>query len=121
MERKFIHFTSNVDLPAQLRMEARNIGLLAGNILDNAIEACEKCIGDKHIRFDAVYRNHTILIVCENSTDGNVTGFQTRKTDNLSHGLGIRSMKELVRQYGGEIDFGIYEKSFRVSVTLFHM
>lgn len=121
MERKYINFTCNVDIPEQLRMEARDIGLLAGNMLDNAIEACEKCIGEKYVHFDAVYRNHTVVIVCENSTDGKVEGFQTRKDDAISHGIGIRSMKELVRHYGGEIDFGIYEKSFRVTVTLFQV
>lgn len=121
MERKYIQFICNVDIPEKLRMEARDIGLLAGNMLDNAIEACEKCIGGKYVHFDAVYRNHTVVIVCENSTDGKVEGLETRKENAALHGIGIRSMKELVKSYGGEIDFEIYERSFRVTVTLFHV
>ena len=119
MERKYIRFSCKVDLPTDLRMEARDIGILVGNLLDNAIEGCERCYGSRYIELKAAYQNHTVVIVCENSTDGMVTGLETRKDDRMAHGMGIQSMKRLVKSYGGEMDLQIYENSFRVTVTIF--
>lgn len=119
MERKYIRFSCKVDLPTDLRMEARDIGILVRNLLDNAIEGCERCYGSRYIELKAAYQNHTVVIVCENSTDGMVTGLETRKDDRMAHGMGIQSMKRLVKSYGGEMDLQIYENSFCVTVTIF--
>ena len=48
-----------------------------------------------------------------------VTGLETRKDDRMAHGMGIQSMKRLVKSYGGEMDLQIYENSFCVTVTIF--
>ena len=105
-----------MDLPRDIKVEAKDIGILVGNILDNAIEGCERCFGKRYISLKTVYRNNTVTLVCENSTDGLVESFNTRKEDKLAHGMGIQSMKRLVKSYGGEIDFQIYEKAFCVTV-----
>lgn len=119
MERKHIRFTFKVDIPDQMRMDAKDIGLLAGSMLDNAVEACEKCIGRRQIRLEAQYRNHTVVMICENSTNGPVADLRTSKKDTHSHGVGIQTMKHLVKEYGGDIDFISYENSFRVEAMLY--
>lgn len=121
MKRKQIRFQCEVDLPRDIKVEAKDIGILVGNILDNAIEGCERCFGKRYISLKTVYRNNTVTLVCENSTDGLVESFNTRKEDKLAHGMGIQSMKRLVKSYGGEIDFQIYEKAFCVTVILFQV
>lgn len=119
MERKHIIFDFQVDIPDQMRLDAKDMGLLAGSMLDNAIEACEKCIGRSYIHLKAQYRSHTVVLSCENSTNGPVADLKTRKKDTRSHGIGIQSMKQLVKEYEGSIDFTSYENSFRVEVTLY--
>lgn len=79
MKRKQISFSCKTDIPTELRIEARDLGILVGNMLDNAIEACEKCLGKRYISFEAVYHNHSLVIMCENSTAGYVEHLQTEK------------------------------------------
>lgn len=121
MKRKQICFSCEIDIPAELRIEARDLGTLIGNMLDNAIEACEKCFGKRYISLKAVYHNYSLIIVCENSTTGYVEHLLTEKADKTVHGIGVISMKQIVKSYGGEIELESYRESFRVSCILWNV
>ena len=121
MKRKQICFSCEIDIPAELRIEARDLGTLIGNMLDNAIEACEKCFGKRYISLKAVYHNYSLIIVCENSTTGYVEHLLTEKADKTVHGIGVISMKQIVKSYGGEIELESYKESFRVSCILWNV
>lgn len=94
-----------------------NIAILLSNLLDNAIEAQRKQ-GEKE-KCEIVLKIFTykedINIIVENYIEKSVLGenpdLNTTKGDKSIHGIGIGSIREIVRQEEGTLD--IFEKDHR--------
>lgn len=79
---------------------------ILGNLLENAIDAAEKCdIKERFVRLKLCMKNEMLMLYLENSyaiepirKDGR---FITAKSDNSMHGWGIESVKEIVEQNNG--------------------
>ncbi len=83
---------------------------LLGNLLDNAIEACEKCSGNSRvIEIKLRAYDDKFLIEVENSAPENTLEnnkqFVTTKRDNTMHGYGIKSIKSITEKYNGIANF----------------
>ena len=87
-------------------------GVLFGNLLDNAIEAAEKT-AKRRISVDVQKSGaYLSILVCNSIGDSvlkNNQELQTSKRDKELHGIGIKTVRELVRKYDGMIQF--YEKN----------
>ena len=113
-ESKGIHFSVKADIPENIEIENVDICSVLGNILDNAIEACEK-IEEKDKRFiivKSMMKDGYWFIKVENSfvVDLQKSGknmLETTKKDRSNHGLGTRIIKDIARKYDGE---GIFEQ-----------
>ncbi|MFQ7233900.1 MAG: sensor histidine kinase [Enterococcus hulanensis] len=108
-----------IKCPEKMGFSDANLSSLIGNILDNAREACEHCDTQKYIQLKIVYFNHSLVVSCENSTDGKVTSFTTRKQDKTSHGIGMKTIRQIVEAYHGSLNYAIDDYSFKVSFNLF--
>lgn len=80
---------------------------LLANLLDNAIEACEKATKQAkmiHVRF--WYENHNIYISTKNPVEQPLSihngKIQTTKADKKKHGIGLTNIRSVVEKYGGE-------------------
>ena len=97
--------------------------IIFGNLLDNAIEACQRESEKKYIDLKVFYESGCIMINVINSYDSVINEsdgeYITRKENKELHGLGIKSVKKTVNKYNGimEISSEIYE--FMVNVFLF--
>lgn len=88
------------DLSA-LPFDVSDMAVLFSNLLDNAIEACEKIEGDRVIRVSAVLkqsflfsvRNTTLPVEIKNDT------IQTTKPNASLHGFGISNIKLILNKY----------------------
>lgn len=96
---------------------------LIGNLLDNAIEAEMR----SHEREGVLCRIHTssngvhVVIQIENSYVENGAETETlRNSDNIGnkHGIGLKSVKEIVRKYGGVFDCWQNDGRYIVKVIL---
>ena len=119
-----IKMSCNVDPKALENMETVHLYTMLGNILDNAIEAVMK-IKEKEKRIISlnISYNHGLSIVqCHNYFNGKIEmdneNFLTSKDDSTSHGYGIKSIKSIVNQYGGEFDFSIDQEIFNLIITI---
>ncbi len=87
-------------------------GVLFGNLLDNAIEAAEKT-AKRRIGVDVQTAGAYLSILVCNSIECSVLKNNqeliTSKKDKELHGIGIKTVRELVRKYNGMIQF--YEKN----------
>ncbi|WP_443975283.1 GHKL domain-containing protein [[Ruminococcus] torques] len=118
IEAKQIEAKLDVKLPEILGITGTDLGVLFGNILDNAIEACESCKKEKWIDLFAVYENHGIVICCKNSCSETVMDLHTRKSDKRNHGFGLSSVKQIVEKYNGDVWWESEKESFTLNINL---
>ncbi len=89
---------------------ATDLCVVAGNLLENAIEACEGLErGRRLIRFGAEVRGDYLVMNMENGFDGKCVEkggvFFSRKRGFDSEGVGIASIRAVVERYGGYAEF----------------
>ncbi|MGN0553691.1 MAG: sensor histidine kinase [Oscillospiraceae bacterium] len=89
-----------------------------GNILDNALEACEKC-DDRYIRLAVKKQLDMLCIFCENPYSGTVSpDLETSKPNKSSHGYGIKRIEQLAAKHGGIVKISADNGIFSISVLL---
>ena len=107
---KGITFTAVADGKLLDGMSSMDIASLFGNALDNAIEATSKLSDPEKrlIRLALYHQGQFVVLRVENyydsalktDTEGNL---RTTKKDTRSHGFGVKSIRHIVQQYGGEV------------------
>lgn len=93
------------------------------NIFDNAIEACEKVSDfDKEIILRATKVNNFFVIRIENTKQNEVNiknnYIKTDKKDTYLHGIGIKSIKDSVAKYNGEVVIDYSETRFIMKIFI---
>lgn len=111
-----------IDLPKTLSISDIDLCGVLGNILENAVKACEKLPDDKRF-IDMTLRyepDNGVYIVVTNSFDGNVrmSGSTYLSTGRHGSGLGLISIKETAGKNGGLARFSHNEKEFHTDVVL---
>ncbi len=105
------------DLP----MEDDDIVVILSNLLNNAIEACEKT-EKKIIKMKVVKEDNDIVISVKNSYNGVIKkdcgAFVSTKEDEGGHGFGIRNIKESVAKYGGTCSITYDDMDFSFSILI---
>ncbi len=107
-----------------------DLGMILGNLLDNAIEACEKDRKEKRfIRLRVKQKKQFCLIDVENSFDGRLhwqEGSQfplsTKERGDLplmmEHGIGLKNVSDIAERYYGGVSIKVREQVFHVTVML---
>lgn len=105
----------------QLRfMEPVDCCILFSNLIDNAIEANEKCDGNRYIAIRVNSKASTLLITIENKMNGNLDQedgqlVSTKKNAGL-HGIGTQNAFEIIKKYYGEYSIVTKENSFAIQI-----
>ena len=98
------------------------IVVILSNLLNNAIEACEKCQDKKIIMMKFIKEDSIIISVkntCRNEAERGHNKMGTSKTENVEeHGYGITNIKEAVKRYGGVYAIQESEKEFYFSIII---
>ena len=104
-----------------------DIGVIVGNALDNAAEACGKMKGggkEPFIRLSSFAKGKMFFIKVENSFDGKVVrkkGMEfpaTDKPDKKTHGIGLANIKSTAEKYHGGVDWQAQDGVFTLTVML---
>lgn len=113
----------NVDLSF---MEDMDICSIIGNILDNAIEACQELLNVKRPAVSIKIGNVNNFIIFKTQNDcigsskiklkSNV--FKTTKEMKKLHGIGLSSVKYAVEKYDGHCEFDTYNDVFIVEILI---
>ena len=115
--------------PEKLMIQSYDIGIILGNALDNALEACKKLKAEEQeaetfIRLSSYAKGKMFFLEIENSFDGKVVKKQdaefpvTTKADKKVHGIGLINIKNTAEKYHGAVDWSIEHKIFTLSVML---
>ncbi len=116
-------------LPQGLNIHSYDIGIILGNAVDNAIEACRKLKAeepeaDAFIRLSSLQKGNLLILKVENSFDGRLVRRRhedfpiTDKADRENHGIGLANIKSTAEKYQGTMDFKVKGKVFILSVMM---
>lgn len=98
-----------------------DMSMLLSNVLDNAIEACTNVKNPK-VTIDIYDKKNYKIMVISNSIPGSVLehnpNLVTSKANKTKHGIGLYSMRDIVRKYEGTIDFFEEGNKFVCSIML---
>lgn len=110
-------------LPDKLSILSTDLSIVLGNIMDNAIEACDKFFPEasRYISLDIRPVRSMLYIKITNASTGfyliDEDVYQTTKADS-NHGIGLKRCKELIEKYNGFCNFIGNEREFISSIVL---
>ena len=116
-----------VDVPTDLsqHINVQEVGVLLGNLLDNALRAVEEeeRPSGKFIDLRLSVLMGALLIVITNSYAGRLSceqgQYQTTKADPANHGLGLKTVQRIVDNNGGDMAIETTDETFKVRLKLF--
>lgn len=127
---KGIEMKTELYIPSDMVYDSMDLVVILGNLLDNAIEACERlAMGQKsEIILKIKYKMSNLVIHTENTYEGKKeqsgsSGVnllpQTTKENRKLHGIGMKNVKKVVEKYNGLIEWRSEQGTFFVDVLLF--
>ena len=111
---------THIDVPKELVLNPEDMGILLGNLLDNAMEAsCQLKVEKRKIQIK-IYHDHEHLFVeiVNNKKLGDNPELKSTKKDAENHGIGLKSVKRIVKKYKGNIKFENLENEFKVVLII---
>lgn len=113
---QFIYSVENVNLDFICDID---ITLIFANILDNAIEACQKIrSGNRQIEF-RLYQFNSMIVIGLSNTINFYPSLQEGEyisTKRNHKGIGLSNVKACVNKYCGDMNIGVEQGKFSVSI-----
>ncbi len=126
-ERKNITWECDVQIPKICCISEFDLCVLFGNLLDNAVEACERlqhnepyCSERQFINIQARPAKKFFLLEVKNSADTAdryKIGF-TNKENPQEHGIGLLNVSDVVHRYNGVLNIEASDGIFVVSILV---
>ena len=116
---------AQIDISEKINMAEQDLCSLLMNILDNALESCQKVepAEKRQIHLRMIAWQGVLVIQCENPYNGERIikkngGFASTKQDNTAHGNGTQIMHAIVKKYNGQLDMFAQDGNFTVQTAL---
>ena len=117
-EENNIIFSTNISIPSHCSVSDLDFICILGNLIDNALEACENQ-NQKYIDLTIKEINHLLIIKVINSyKDMLPKKFITTKKDKSLHGIGLENVKNLVKKYNGSYKISQNQDEVITIITL---
>lgn len=120
---KNIVFIFKINDLAEINICDEDIVVILSNMLNNAIEACEKCLDRKVIKMKFVKEKDNIIISVRNTYDGELIikdgEIQTSKRHEIDeHGIGIKNIIDIIEKYQGSYAIKNDKNEFYFSIII---
>lgn len=126
---KGIAADSEVIVPKDWQYNSLDMVIILGNLLDNAIEACEQLQKEKWLRIKLRYDKGNLLLFLENTYSGSIDGSEglasknqfpgTVKKEKQIHGIGMKNIARTVNKYDGAMHWKAENEVFYTEVLLY--
>lgn len=122
-KQKGIQISCESDIPGDLQLNASDLMVILGNLLDNSITAAEKVKENPFIKVEVSYSKGMLFISIENTYCGKIIEinghYLTTKNNKEHHGYGLSNVKKILEAYHGMAEFEHTKNIFRVDATLY--
>lgn len=120
---KNIEVNTKLMVPPEMPVSESDIGGLITNLMDNAIEACEKIAEGPRLIDVSVQIVHSYLILRVSNTVSKeraetALSLETDKPNKKLHGYGSKIVDDIVRKYDGQVLRRVEKNTFYVDVML---
>ena len=115
IKNKGITLQSDIHVPAKLSISNPDLICVYGNILDNAIEACESK-KDPLISLSTYYKEPYLMIDCLNPANDEQN--KKKRIPELERGIGLHILKDIAERYDGEFTSKITDDHYQTKVIL---
>lgn len=123
MSENNIVFVFRVNDLAELGISDEDIVIILSNLLNNAIEACNKCHGIRIVKLKFMKERDRIIIAVKNTfnhiihyKNGEIKS--TKISEAGEHGVGIKNIVRTVEKYEGSYVIQEFEKEFLFSIII---
>ena len=121
-QRKGIRWEADMQVPKKCGVDDFDFCVLIGNILDNAIEACEKLpeTSERFISIRSGMQKCFFLLEVRNSTELKDMGcvVYAGKSRRRGRGIGLLNILEAAQKYHGTVETELEGRVFTISVLL---
>lgn len=114
-----------------MKYSSMDLVIFLSNLLDNAIEACERMEQREQARIilKMQYKMSNLVVLIKNTYDGHLDGqsekqkkyasLPTSKEDKAAHGIGMKNVMDIVDKYNGIIRWEAEDGWFTVHALLY--
>ena len=116
-------FDLNINIIESFGIDGSDFCVLFGNALDNACESAFKCMKrgeDGYVKIELKSEHETLLLSILNSTSEiqDINNLKTMKKDKVNHGLGLKSIEQVVDKYNGIKEYKYEKQTFCINIVL---
>lgn len=120
---KNILFVCKINDLSKLNISSSDLVILFSNLLNNAIEACEKCEGKRIIKMKCIYEGSDFVFSIKNTYNGKLNKigqifYTTKVKEKDSHGIGLKNVVKIVEKNNGYYAINHTEKEFYISIII---
>ncbi len=124
-KKKGINVSTHIIIPDKVNIETYDLSAILINLLQNAIEALEKCHSSKKLNINLIFQKNILYIMIENSNDNSSLkseeDLKTTKTNKNEHGFGLQSVRNSIEKYNGEMQFVFHKDKIQTFVMLYNV
>ncbi|SDI40230.1 GHKL domain-containing protein [Pseudobutyrivibrio sp. 49] len=107
-------------IPAE-KVKDVDMVVVLSNVLDNAIEACEKIDGEKTIHINSILKKK-MWVLCTDNPSGDVciinsNKIATTKEEKTIHGFGLQNIEKVAEKYNGNMQINFDNGRFSSKIT----
>ena len=109
-----IDVTCDIKIPEDIDVSRCKLNVIVGNLLENAIEAAAQA-DEKRIVLTMQFSAGILFLQIKNTYNGPVRvegGHVLGKKSQNNHGIGLRSVQDLVREQNGSLDISVTDQFF---------
>ncbi len=122
-EAKGIVFVFRINDLSQIRMKDEDVVTILSNLLNNAIEACEKCDDKRIIKLKFVNEDDMVIIAVKNTfnhpicyENGEIKSSKISRAE--EHGIGIKNIIKVIEKYDGSYIIEDRKNEFYFSIII---
>lgn len=118
-----IELMANIEVPIDAKLNAEDISICLGNLLDNAIDAVKLLTDDKIIKVMIRADRNNMVINIKNRykhkpiKDGE--NYITNKENIRNHGMGLLIVRQITEKYNGEMIIHDEDEEFDIMVLMY--
>lgn len=117
---KNIGFKWEGKVPENKNLSKNELCELIGNILDNAVDECERITANSYTYIKFMVNRNKLLIISENTCQNKNIGYNENMPSSKEghHGYGMENMKAIVKKHYGNMEWWAEDNIFHIKIII---